>query len=106
MSKNVFLSIFEYFEIHLNFARFFTFFIDYFAKMAQNMTTWPPSSPDCHPMDFAIWSILESRACKKRHRSLKALRMSLRRCWRQLDAEVIRRSCAEFQGRLEMVVEA
>ena len=24
--------------------------------------SWPPSSPDLNPMDFAVWSILESNA--------------------------------------------
>ncbi|KAI6652482.1 MhmaT1 transposase [Oopsacas minuta] len=24
---------------------------------------WPPSSPDPNPLDFSLWSILESRAC-------------------------------------------
>ncbi|KAI6650840.1 Transposase [Oopsacas minuta] len=26
---------------------------------------WPPSSPDLNPLDFSVWSILESSACSK-----------------------------------------
>lgn len=29
------------------------------------MDTWPPSSPDLNPLDFSLWSILESRAFAK-----------------------------------------
>ena len=26
---------------------------------------WPPYSPDLNPMDYSIWSILETKACAK-----------------------------------------
>ena len=28
---------------------------------------WPPSSPDLNPMDFAVWSILDTNACSSDH---------------------------------------
>ncbi|KAI6651279.1 hypothetical protein LOD99_5427 [Oopsacas minuta] len=34
-------------------------------------TEWPPYSPDLKPMDFAIWSILETNACAKSHTSVE-----------------------------------
>ena len=40
---------------------------------------WPPSSPDLNPMDFGIWSLLQERACKKPHKSLKSLKRALQR---------------------------
>ncbi|KAI6651150.1 hypothetical protein LOD99_5501 [Oopsacas minuta] len=40
---------------------------------------WPTSSPDLNPMDFCIWSILESRICAKPHKNVKSLKSSLRR---------------------------
>ena len=40
---------------------------------------WPPSSPDLNPMDFSIWSILESRACAKPHKSAESLINALKR---------------------------
>ena len=33
---------------------------------------WPPLSPDLNTMDFAIWSILESKACSSNHSSTMA----------------------------------
>ncbi|XP_070141635.1 uncharacterized protein [Drosophila kikkawai] len=37
---------------------------------------WLPYSPDLNPMDYSVWSILESRACAKCHISLEALKKS------------------------------
>ena len=31
---------------------------------------WPPYSPDLNPMDYSIWSILETKACSKSHKSI------------------------------------
>ena len=31
---------------------------------------WPPSSPDCNPLDYSIWWHIESKACRRRHNSL------------------------------------
>ena len=42
---------------------------------------WPPSSPDLNPLDFSLWSILESRACSNSHRNLEGLRKTLCREW-------------------------
>ena len=33
---------------------------------------WPPSSPDLNPIDFAIWSNLESKACSSNHSSVES----------------------------------
>ncbi|KAI6657114.1 Transposase [Oopsacas minuta] len=37
---------------------------------------WPPSSPDLNPLDFSVWSILESSACSKSHNSIESLKQS------------------------------
>ena len=37
---------------------------------------WPPYSPDLNPMDYSIWSILESKACAKSHTSIQSLKTS------------------------------
>nr|XP_041631943.1 uncharacterized protein LOC121502435 [Drosophila kikkawai] len=45
---------------------------------------WPPYSQDLSPMDYSVWSTLESRACAKRHISLEALKQSLLQEWDRL----------------------
>ncbi|KAI6656193.1 hypothetical protein LOD99_1526 [Oopsacas minuta] len=32
---------------------------------------WPPYSPDLNPMDYSVWSILETKACVNSHTSIK-----------------------------------
>jgi len=66
---------------------------------------WPPSSPDCNPMNYAIWSILESRDCAQPHSSVNMLKASMKKTWSEIMPEVIVRSivrlCAQFPDRLE-----
>ena len=39
---------------------------------------WPLYSPDLNPMDYSIWSILETKACAKSHACIESLKKSLR----------------------------
>ena len=67
---------------------------------------WPPSSPDLNPMDFAIWSILESKACSSNHRSIESLMVKLKSCWDEISQETLRASCNQVADRLTRVVKA
>ena len=49
---------------------------------------WPPLSPDLSPLDFSLWSILESRACSNSHRNLEGLRKTLCREWDLIRQEI------------------
>ena len=69
-------------------------------------TVWPPSSPDINPMDFCIWSILESDVSAKSYTSVPALKDALLASWSALDEEVVRRSCDSVTRRLELMVKA
>ncbi|GFV98597.1 hypothetical protein TNCV_1452831 [Trichonephila clavipes] len=40
---------------------------------------WPLYSPDLNPMDYSVWSVLESRICTKPHKTLDSLKQSLLR---------------------------
>ena len=35
---------------------------------------WPPSSPELNPLDFSIWSILESKVSANSHQNVKSLK--------------------------------
>ena len=67
---------------------------------------WPPSSPDINPMDFAIWSILESDVCAGPHSSTAVLRQALENAWSNISEDTVRRSCQSVVKRLEAVVKA
>lgn len=78
------------------------------ANLPDFMTSqeWPPYSPDLNPMDYSIWSILEARACAKRHSSVESLKASLRREWDRISPEEVRAAAENFRKRLKLCVNA
>ena len=67
---------------------------------------WPPSSPDLNPLDFGIWSYLESKVSTIHHQSLESLKVKLRKEWAKIPQNVIRDSCKAFSKRLQLVHDA
>jgi transposase len=67
---------------------------------------WPPYSPDLNPMDYAIWSILESKACNKPHTSIKALKRALKKAWDEITLETLEKIIDNFPKRLRLCIEA
>ncbi|GFU28768.1 uncharacterized protein TNCV_469241 [Trichonephila clavipes] len=45
---------------------------------------WPSYTPDLNTMDYSVWSILESRACTKPHKTLDSLKQLLLWKWDRL----------------------
>ena len=44
---------------------------------------WPCSSPDLNPLDYKLWSVLQTMACKKRHPNVDPLKRALVQAARQ-----------------------
>lgn len=65
---------------------------------------WPSRSPDLNPLDFSVWSILESRACTTPSTTLKDLKRKLQREWDLIPQKELRAACEGFEGRLKAVV--
>ena len=65
---------------------------------------WPPSSPVLNPMDYAVWSILETRACAKPHKNIEALKSNLKREWQKIPQEQLRQSVHRFRDKVRAVV--
>ena len=65
---------------------------------------WPPSSPDLNPLDYSLWSILESEACSKPSLSIKALKLKLMKIWEKIPMEIVHASINDFSRRLHAVV--
>ena len=42
---------------------------------------WPPNSPDLNPLDYAVWSIPEEKACAKSHKDVESLKHALIKAW-------------------------
>lgn len=69
-----------------------------------NKDMWPPSSPDLNSLDFAIWTRVETEACRVPHPNLDALRAAIRRAWDNMESSFVTKVCASFRRRLEAVV--
>ena len=65
---------------------------------------WPPCSPDLNPMDFSIWSVLETSACSKVHHSVKDLKVSLKRAWADIPQDTMRVAVEDVRRRLKKVL--
>ena len=50
---------------------------------------WPPSSPDLNPLDYSLWSVLESEACSVPHKSIDYLKHALVRAWQRIHDNVV-----------------
>ena len=57
-------------------------------------------------MDFAIWSILESKACSSKHATIGALKDTLKACWNEISEETVLAPCSQVSDRLRRVVKA
>ena len=64
---------------------------------------WPARSPDLNPLDYSVWSILESKVCRT-HDSLDNLKLELLREWALISQEVVRASFEDFECRLKSVI--
>ncbi len=63
---------------------------------------WPQHHlQTCNPMDYAIWSMLSQRACKKVHKNLTSLKRALRREWGKITIEELRKIVGQFPERLK-----
>lgn len=65
---------------------------------------WPANSPDLNPMDYSIWSILESKACTKPHASIEALKTDLIKAWKEITMETINKAIDDFPKRLRACI--
>lgn len=67
---------------------------------------WPPYSCDLNPLDYSVWSILEAKACVKPHKSLEALKRSLRQAWDTITVAELRVIAQNFPKRLQLCIKA
>ncbi|QQP48951.1 Uncharacterized protein FKW44_009437 [Caligus rogercresseyi] len=56
------------------------------------------------PLDFSVWSVLESHACKTSHAHLTSLQQAIVEAWDNLTEEYIKKSCASVRRRVEAVI--
>ena len=57
-------------------------------------------------MYFAIWSILESKACSSNRPNTGALKNRLKACWNEISEKTVRASYSQVPDRIRRVVKA
>lgn len=67
---------------------------------------WLSNSLDLNPMDFSVWSILESKACTKENRLIEVLKRSLEKVWAEILVETLAKIVGNFGKRLKFCVAA
>ena len=67
---------------------------------------WPPSSPDCNPLDYYVWNEVARMACTNCHTNINELKNDVEAAWRGQDPENIRRACKSFRRRIQAVYDA
>jgi predicted transcriptional regulator len=67
---------------------------------------WPPNSPDLNPMDYAVWSILEEKACRKPHPNVESLKKELKKAWKEISLKTLEKIVDSFPKRLKACVDA
>ena len=57
---------------------------------------WPPSSPDPNLMDFSVWSMLETEACRSSRTIAESLKVSLVKAWAKIQQKKLRTAVESF----------
>ena len=67
---------------------------------------WPPSSPDCSPLDYFVWGVAEKDVNRSAHQSKESLITAIKEVFADLPREMVKKACSRFRSRLERVVAA
>ncbi|VDL78821.1 unnamed protein product [Nippostrongylus brasiliensis] len=67
-------------------------------------TEWHSYSLDLNPLDYSIWSYLETKACSTRHDSLDSLTLSLLKAWDEMPMDYVCATMDAFPRRLKAYV--
>ncbi len=68
--------------------------------------SWPPSSPDCALLNYAIWDRVAQEACCDRVPDIQTLKTCVEAAWHNLGTDFVRRCANGFIARLRRVVTA
>ncbi len=67
---------------------------------------WPPSSPDCNPLDYYVWGVCELDVNKAPHNTVESLVAKIKEVMGNLDRDTVAKACRRFRSRIEAVVAA
>lgn len=65
---------------------------------------WPPSSPDCNPLDFFFWGYVMQHVYRIKPTSIADLKAVVEDFVESIDPAIIRKACASARKRFEMMM--
>ena len=79
-------------------------------KAVIESSEWPPSPPDCNPLDFYFWNAISTKMYEGRRdpfASIDELKTRIKRVWNGVDGDMLtfRKAIDEFRKRLQSVVD-
>jgi hypothetical protein len=76
-----------------------------FLKGHWSKEVWPPSSKDCNPLDYFMWSEVERKVNKQPHNTLAFLKAMISDVMAKLDRYVVIHVCKRFRSCIEADME-
>jgi hypothetical protein len=67
---------------------------------------WPPSSPDCNPVDYFVWGVTELKVYAAPHNKTEDLVKKIKEVMGYLDKHTVAKACRRFRSRIQAVVAA
>ena len=67
---------------------------------------WPSSSLDLNVRDYRLFSVIEIKSNVNPQSNVNSLKASIRRAFRNLDADEVKRSCLKFRLRISKMIVA
>ena len=67
---------------------------------------WLSSLPDLNVCDYWLFGVIEGYSNVNSHPSVNSLKASIRQAFRNLDPEVVKRSCSRFRSRSSQIIDA
>ncbi|EYC00253.1 hypothetical protein Y032_0117g696 [Ancylostoma ceylanicum] len=59
-----------------------------------------PQIRHLNPLNFSVWSVVESGACPIRHQNSESLKAAITKAWQEMDTDYQRMICDAFMKRL------
>jgi hypothetical protein len=67
---------------------------------------WPPSLPDCKPLDYFVWGVTELKVNTAPHNKTEDLVKKIKEVMGSLDKHTVAKACRRYHSRIEAVVAA
>lgn len=65
-----------------------------------------PTTPDCNPMDYFVWGVLEAKVNATRHNTKEELRLAIKVAIEGLNKGSVANDGSKFRARLKKVIGA